>query len=380
MGTRLHQIDYDLHGVVGIRLLDPTPSDARAVDRQLGPLRRTLARQPDIVIRFVDKLPLASSLRYLGVDEAAFTDDAFLVLRTKHDVGARVRIPFDQIGGRCEIVCESGLPAVPLLIPILNTSALARGIAPLHASAFLYRGRGVLVTGWSKGGKTEALLAFMSQGAEYLGDEWIYVGADSKRMFGIPQPIRLWDWHLAQFPEYRRRIPWGDRARLRAVRAAVAIGGMLGKRRPRFASGHALDRMHALLKRQSYVDVAPDRLFGPSGSLEGPIDRVFFLGSATGPQTMVEPIEGAEVVRRMVPSVRYEFQRFISYYFMYKFAFPESRNERIETIEERLDAALRRGLEAKPAFAVSHPYPMTIASLFNAMSPLVQVLFVPFIF
>jgi hypothetical protein len=374
-------IDYDLHGVVGVRLLDPTPSDARAVDSQLGPLRRPLARQPDIVIRFVDELPLASPLRYLGVDEAAFTDDAFLVLRSKHDMSARVKIPFEQIGGRCEIVCESGLPAVPLLIPILNTSALARGIAPLHASAFVYRGKGVLVTGWSKGGKTEALLAFMSQGAEYLGDEWIYVAADSKRMYGIPQPIRLWDWHLAQFPEYRRRIAWGDRARLRAIRAALTIGrGLGGERRPRFARAQALNRIRALLKRQSHVDVAPERLFGPRGNLEGPIDRVFFLGSATGPQTVVEPIEVSEVVRRMVPSVRYEFQRFMSYYLMYRFAFPGSRNEWIETIEERLAAALRRGLEARPAFAVSHPYPMTIASLFNAMSPLVQVLFLAFTF
>src|SRR5690606_6754723 len=97
--------DYDLHGLAGIRLLDAAPADVAAVTRQLGPIQAPLRREPDIVIRFVDRLPTSSRVRYLGVDEAGFTDDAFLVLRSKHKVPARVRIPFEQIGSeRCEIV------------------------------------------------------------------------------------------------------------------------------------------------------------------------------------------------------------------------------------------------------------------------------------
>ncbi len=64
-------------------------------------------------------------MRYLGVDEAAFTDDAFLILRSKHKARAKVQIPFEQIGGeRCEIICERGLPVVPLLIAIINLTPL----------------------------------------------------------------------------------------------------------------------------------------------------------------------------------------------------------------------------------------------------------------
>ena len=114
------QVDYDLHGLAGIRLLDAAPADAAAVTRQLGPIQAPLTREPDIVIRFVDRLQTSSRVRYLGVDDAGFTDDAFLVLRSKHKAQARVQIPFEQIGGQVQIVCESGLPAVPLLIPILN--------------------------------------------------------------------------------------------------------------------------------------------------------------------------------------------------------------------------------------------------------------------
>jgi hypothetical protein len=367
-GARLEPIDYDLHGVVGIRLLGATRSDARAVDRQLGFAGRPLTRDPDIVIRFVDDLSLNFPLHYLGVDDSAFTQDAFLVLQGKHKSDARVKIPFEHVGGRCEIVCESGLAAVPLLIAIINMTALAKGVAPLHASAFVHRGVGVLVTGWSKGGKTEALLAFASRGAEYVGDEWIYLSADAKRMYGIPEPIRLWDWHLEQFDAYRRRIGWRNRVRLRTIRAGLAVGRALtGSRR----SGTVLDRIQSLAGRQTYVDIAPDRLFGPYGSLAGSIDRVFLVGNNASPQVAVRPISAEEVARRMVHSVRYEFEPFMSHYLKFKFAFPGATNQRIEALDDCLRAALHRGLQAKPAYAVDHPYPMSIAALYDAMSPLI---------
>jgi hypothetical protein len=372
-GSRLEQVDYDLHGVVGIRLIDPRPGDARAVDRQLGPLRRPLEREPDLVVRFVDDLRLTKPLHYLGLDEAAFTEDEFLVLHSKHSARARVKIPLERVGGRCEIVCESGLPAVPLLIPILNLTALAHGVAPLHASAFLYDGAGVLVTGWSKGGKTEALLAFMAQGAQYLGDEWIYVSGDSSRMYGIPQPIRLWDWHLKQSRRYREQLEWGDRARLGALEAVLALGrGLTGGRRARSAPGRALQRVLALMKRQAHVDVDPERLFGPCRTLEGRIDRVFLIGSSADPRIEVEPIDGAEVVERMVHSVRYELERFMSYYLMFKFAFPARTNPWIDSAEEHLSRTLHRALASRPSYVVRHPYPMSIAGLFDAMSPFVS--------
>src|SRR5215813_6147866 len=225
-------VDFDLHGLAGIRLIDASPHEVAAVVRQLGPIQRPLEREPDITIRFVERLATSSRVRYLGVDEAAFTDDAFLVLRSKHKARARVQIPFEQIGGRCEIVCERGLPAVPLLIPILNLTVLNKGALPLHASAFNYRGAGVLTTGWSKGGKTETLLAFMSRGAEYIGDEWVYITDDGARMYGIPEPIRVWDWHLQDLPQYRALVGRSDRARLGAIKLVQSVDRAL----PRGAS------------------------------------------------------------------------------------------------------------------------------------------------
>jgi hypothetical protein len=356
-------VDFDLHGLAGIRLIDPSPREVAAVARQLGPIQRPLDREPDITIRFVERLPTASRVRYLGVDEAGFTDDAFLVLRSKHKVRAKVQIPFEQVGGRCEIVCERGLPAVPLLIPILNLTVLSKGALPLHASAFNYRGAGVLTTGWSKGGKTETLLAFMSRGAEYIGDEWVYITADGARLYGIPEPIRVWDWHLQDLPHYRELVGRGERTRLGAIKLAQSAGQMM----PRKIGG----RVMPLLKRQMFVDVHPKRLFGSGfGAMTGTLDKVFFVASHETPDVVVRPIEPQEIVRRMVFSLQYERLPFMAFYMMFRFAFPDRANPLIESAEERQRETLGRVLVGKDAYAVYHPYPVGIPALFDAISPL----------
>ena len=370
--AREREIDYDLHGLAGIRLVDASPGDAAAVARQLGPIRAPLDREPDIVIRFVDHLATSSSLRYLGPGEAGFTDDAFFVLRSKHKTPAKVKVGFAELGGRCEIVCEHGLAAVPLLIPILNLAVLRGGAAPLHASAFVFEGTGVVATGWSKGGKTEALLAFMSRGAEYVGDEWVYVSADGERVHGIPEPIRVWDWHLRHLPEYRARLRAGDRARLAAIRSAIALESSLAATGASgLAPARALTRLSPLLRRQLFVDVPPETLFeGGLGTLSGGFDRLFFLTSHEGSDVAVEQIDPLEVARRMVFSHQHERLDFLGSYLRFRFAFPERINPILEEAEQFERDSLERVFARKTCYAVYHPYPVSIPALFDAMRPL----------
>ena len=370
----LSRIDYDLHGLVGIRLLNASPCDAAAVSRQLGPIQRPLTREPDILIRFVDSLRISSRVRFLGLDDAGFTDDAFLVMHSRNGSRARVRIALEQIGKRCEITCESGVERVPLLIAILNLTALSKGVLPLHASAFSYDGVGVLTLGWSKGGKTETLLAFMSEGATYIGDEWIYIGADGRFMYGIPQPIRVWDWHLHCLPEYRSLLGKSDRMRLRAIKAFLSIA----RKMPRgtgngSAPPAALDRLIPLLRRQLYVDMPPNRLVnGDLGSLKGAIDRLFFVVSHEQPDVTLKPIEVREIARRMVFSLQYERLDFMSCYQKFRFAFPDAKNDLIEQAEDLQREMLMRMLADKRAYVVYHPYPVPLSALFDAIRPFVN--------
>jgi hypothetical protein len=367
-GTRA-EVDFDLHGLAGVRLLGASPADMEVVRRQLGLAQTSLGREPNVVIRFVDRLGTESRLRYVGLDEAGFTDDAFLVLRSKHKAPARVEIAFTQIGESVEIVCERGLPAVPFLIPILNLTVLARGVLPLHASAFVHRGTGVVATGWSKGGKTEALLAFAARGAEYVGDEWVYVAGDGSRVHGIPEPIRVWGWHLRQLPQYEALVSGADRTRLRAIELFLGAERALRRVRPGRGPAGAVTRLAPLLNRQLYVDVEPARLFGRVGSQSAPFDRLFFLVSSDSPEIAVEPVDPLEVGERMVFSLQHERLDFAAAYLKYRFAFPAASNPFVEQLEEIQRKALARAFADKPAFVVHHPYPCSLDALFEAMSP-----------
>jgi hypothetical protein len=362
-------VDFDLHGLAGVRLVDASPVDVAAVERQLGPLRAPLAREPEITVRFVEHLPNSRRVRLLGVDEAAFTDDAYLVLRSKHKSSARVQIPIEQIGGRCEIVCERGLAAVPLLIPILNLTVLGNGALPLHASAFNYTGKGVVTTGWSKGGKTESLLAFMARGAEYIGDEWIYVSPDGQRVFGIPEPIRVWNWHLEHLPRYRAMVRWKDRARLRTLKSLRWMGRQMGRAPLRRLPGAKVaSRCLPIVERQLFVDLHPKRLFGDGyRSLATRFDHLFFVCSHASPEVSVVPVDPQEVARRMVHSLQYERADLMAHYFKFRFAFPGHRNELLESAETLQRELLTKVFDDKPCHAVYHPYPVAIDELYESM-------------
>ena len=363
-------VEYDLHGIVGIRLLGANAGDVAAVTAQLGPIQSALDREPDIVIRFVERLPVPNP-RYVGREEAAFTDDDFLVLRSRK-ARVRVQIPVEQIGGRCEIVCESGLPAVPLLIAIVNVTALAKGVVPLHAAAFTHRGSGVLVTGWAKAGKTESLLGFMSHGAEYIGDEWVYVSADGGRLSGIPEPVRIWDWHLDDLPGYRALLDRRERAKLRAIRATIRIDGLRRRRSRRRGSRSLVDRVMSLVDQQAWVLVDPLRLFGAdSCPLQGSFDKLFLIVNHESPEVRVVRTDPLDVARRMVFSLQHERFDLLSHYLMYRFAFPGRSNAVLEEAEASQGAALERAFAGKEAYVVSHPYPAPIPAVYEAMNSVI---------
>ena len=366
-------VDFDLHGFVGVRLLDATPADIAAVRRQLGPLESPLTREPEIVCRFVDRLRVHGRLHYIGLDEAAFTDDAYLILRSKHKARARVQIPMAAIGSRCEIICERGVPAVPLLIAIINLTALAQGYAPLHASAFAFEGIGVLVAGWAKGGKTEALLGFMANGATYIGDEWVYLSPDGSAMYGVPEPMKVWASHLSAMPRYRSAVSRTERLRLQALAAGARLVSTSTGVVSNGTLGRVLRRAQPVIDRQAYVHLRPDDLFGRERCvLRGPLDVVVLAVSADHPRVEVQPADADEIARRMTFSVQHERLDLIGHYQRFRFAFPEGSNPNLDEAEGRQRTLLAAALNGKRALTLSHPYPAPIPEMYETLRPCLQ--------
>jgi hypothetical protein len=251
-------------------------------------------------------------------------------------------------------------------------TVLAKGGLPMHASAFIYKGTGVVATGWAKGGKTETLLAFMANGAAYVGDEWVYFNPNGQQMYGIPEPIRVWDWHLDYLPQYRASIGRSHRAKLGTLNLLlnsmdrITTNGIGGRTAPI----KMINRVAGLLQRQSFVHLPPHKTFGQEFCpLTGRPDKFFFVASHELPDVVVCPMDPHEVAQRMVFSLQEEQMKFISYYLKFRFAFPEISNAFIEQSETLQRRALAQVLDSKETYAVYHPYPVPIPLLFDAIKP-----------
>lgn len=369
--TTVDNACFDLHGRVGIQLADARPLDCRLVSDALGLTAASAPTAADLVVRFADHVRGTTAERLIGRDDIAFTDDAFILIRAKHR--ARVQIPFEQIGGQCELVFQRGSSTLPLLLPILNVTAMARGMLPLHASAFRYQGKGALVTGWARGGKTTSLLGFMAKGAEFISDDWAYVDLDHARMHGLPKPLEVSDRQLAELPTYRDRVARGQRWQMRtAWMAEQVIERMAASRLGRNVVPRGLVK-HLLpaLQRRRSVEVSPRRLFGAqasnSNALESSVDAIFFTMSHTSPEVLVEPATSGELVERMALMLEQEYAELRATYRKFRFAFPDRQSDVLDNLEHVLRERLAKLLANTTAYSVYHPYPVRAEAMFEAL-------------
>ena len=370
---KLAVIDFNINGLVGIRLIDAEEPDRAMVRRQLGLQPGALASEPDITIRFVTRLPATTHMRYLKRGEAGFTDEAFILLNNKSRLEHKTIVPFDKIGGCCEIICERGLSAIPLLTSIINLTMLNKGILPVHASAFVYNHSGVLVNGWPRGGKTGMLLAFMNRGAEYISDDWVYVSSDDSRMYGLPEPIQVRDWYLRFLPQYKAVTGSRKRMEMRFLKLLSEITGILS--RPKEGRqgliSKLLRRINLGVERQLSIHVHPHELFGKESCISsGRLDKVFIAVTHEQPGIMVRPAQHQAVIRQINSQLLYEQQTLMSYYLMFRFAFPEKSNKVIEQYEALQHQLLSRIFADKEVYNVYHPFEVPLPDIFTELNSL----------
>lgn len=360
------QIDFNIHSVVGIRLIDPSPRDLGATCALLGPSSKPRLTDPDITIRFVETLPVRG-MRFLGGDHA-FADDGFFLLqeRTKE---VRARIPFDRIGGPCEIVCKSGIGSVPLLMPIVGLAALKKECIPLHASAVVHNGVGILMAGWPHCGKTAALLGFASKGAAYVGEECVLLSQDGRRMFGLARPLDLRHRHVASLPSLQSPVSSINRCASRGISVLHRLLEMiLGQRVPSGFVFRGLKRVSAAVEDRLRHEVPLSAIFGDKICSEGAaLQKVFLFISHEERTFEVEAIAPFEMACRLSALVQHELTPLLRHYPAYRFAFSRRRNEFLEGAAEYSLAFLARALYGKETYIVRLPYPHAFPGLFGAI-------------
>ncbi len=349
-------VDIDVGGLVTIRLVGATATDRSAVERQFGRARPITDRSPHLEIRYVERIDDDAPLRYLGPGEQGFTTDHFYVLRGRFRRPVRVRLPLGD-GSPAVITCEHGVGRVPHLVALVNLAVLRAGGVALHASAFAIDGRALVATGWSKGGKTEALLAATRVGARYVADEWAHLHPGGT-VTGIREPVRLWDWHLDQLPDLRSALPSTDRRRLAALRYAHRLAGTIG----------ASHRWSTAIDRHRHVDAPPELIDGGHPAREPvPVAGVILMTSAEQPSCSLHALGTDEVADRMAASLAYERLALCGLLAAHRYAFPGTATTSVDELESLERERLRRLWSSIPAVEVRHPHHVDLRELGSAL-------------
>jgi hypothetical protein len=283
-----------------------------------------------------------------------------------------MRIDLGALGEPCEVVCERAYASLSFLLPMIGLRLLRKGHVLLHSSSFVHDGKGCLVAGWQKGGKTEMLLAFMSKGAAFVSNEWTILSPKEGLMRGVGGILQVWDWHLRYVPQYMNRLPAFDRGRLRLFRLyqdvynAIPTGST-----PRGAARKALHQLslEGGVSSLRQIRSPPERLFGDSlWNGPAPLDRVFLATVGTG-ATRVFSTDPREIANRMIASQRYERRELFALYDHFRFAFPEQANDVLEHAHEHELRLLLQAFSDRPAYEVAHPYPVPLEDLYGAAEP-----------
>jgi hypothetical protein len=346
-------------GSCRLRVLGGT-GDATAIAGQLGARQADPGLPPDVTIAV---RPLARGPRRLfGTGEYAAVDEGLVLLRGDGKRPVEVLVPFDRLGQQPTLVASPGSAPLPLLVSIVNATALSKGVLPLHAAAFDLDGLGVLVTGWSRSGKTETLLAFRPHGGHYVGDEWVYVHPDGT-LTGLQEPMRVWTWHLRELDGATPTLPLGTRISLALLDRAAAAGGPdITRRLP-----DKVRRFRHLLSEQRNVRLPPQQLLPVLDRTQ--LDVIVLTESHDDPDITVTPISSSLVADRLAPMLPVERAPLATAYQVYRYAFPDRRSQLLdeaETLERRL---LTDRLVDRPALLVRHPYPFHFDAMADALLP-----------
>ncbi len=357
--TTQDEFDFDFHGLARVRLAGPRAVDVEAVGRQLGVVPVPARGSADLIIDYRAHGPEPRGSAWMVGTATASSDDRVFL----RDASGRTWTSYsfaDSPTLRLERAHGSG--KVPLLTQLIAAIVRSRGVTPIHASGFVWNGKGVLVMGWSKGGKTELVLPFMERGATFVGDEWMYL-VDG-RMFGLHEPIRIWDWHLTDLPGLRARLPASARRRLRVLGRMEQMARLFG--RLPLAPEDGTRRIAELINRQRFVQLTPDALWGGRTTQNVEVDRIVLVVARPSDTVELYPIESGQVAEHMAFSNIEEMRPLSLLSDQMRFVNPHVSafvNHDPSTEARRLEAALS-GVDAA---VLTHPYPAPTQDLFSTL-------------
>jgi hypothetical protein len=367
-------IDYQLHGILNIRLLNATKKDQKAFEYQLGIQATSAIDEIDITIEYQNHVSGEEPLRHLVMGQAAYNSSGFFAIESQNGKQYAAKIPMQELGKPCTLICQQGIGEIPLLLFIINLHMIEKGYTPIHASAFLHEGVGVIVNGFPKGGKTSILFSFLAKSAKFVSDDWLYVDK-SPSIYGLAQAIKLSDWQLESLPDFRKQIKQSKWLSIKSVQYLDQVEQTVPDALRRgFLPAKAFHRVQRYLnKKQRHIYVSPLDLFDTSpDEFTSQFDVLILTMSHESAEIEVQALETQIAVERLAAALQYEWLEFMEYYIQSCYAFPDKRNSTIESLTQTMGDRLQILLADRPIYAVYHPHPVALEELFAHIQPVIQ--------
>lgn len=223
---------------------------------------------------------------------------------------------------------------------------LRRGSVFCHSSAFRLDGRGILCPAWRNVGKTNLLLQFLQNGAEYVADDWSVVQRDG-RFRCLPKRLNLLYYNFDQFPEMLESVPPDFAALVRFVSRAKRGEFDLNQETLQVMEGQARMRISPYELYNQVMDTTPKG-----------IDEVLLLQRAadTDQPVALEKIDHELLVTSLASILEFEQSHFHLAYSVFR-ARSGRRVELLETARSACEEIMTQ------AFApIAQPYRVTIPS------------------
>jgi hypothetical protein len=213
------------------------------------------------------------------------------------------------------------------------------GSLALQAAAFVWRERGWAVTGASGAGKTGALLAFMTRGAEFLAADRVRI--ELPLLHGTHAPIRVRAWHARQLAPVRRALDAPTRWRFDLMGAPQAAFDAI----PSAARSRLLAPLVRKLDRRAYVDLDPAQLANTTAT-QAPFAGVLLLQRSLTRRPRVAVLDPVAAVDALAALVEVEADA--------------------AAVEDRREA-IARVVAGKRVLRVEHAHGAALAALVDAV-------------
>ncbi len=304
-------------------------------------------------IQVINNERLANQLaKILGQKSEHSRGKTLLVIDAGQGSQQQVQIDFDNFAPGCRLNCGSDTSAEQIL-PWINILLPSARTISMHASAFNWKGEGVVVTGNAGSGKTGVLLAAIQQGAKAIGDECLWLDHKSiLRGLFVEMEIRADYFH--ELPFLKNEVSLNT---LYTVYLCDLIGRCIKPLLPKLSCKFA---------GRGRAHIQPDivrRHLATGASL----DRLFVSEVHEGAEIQVLPADLPEIIPRLVNIQCIEFSRQQEQYLRFRNESATRHNEWMDNLSEQLEKLFMESLQNTRCYAVKRPPRVRAEDLFNAL-------------